>query len=156
MIPITPGKYIVHVDDKTGIKFKFRYLIGEYQEEFNALMDETSKRTRSKIKIAEEQIKEENKGVRFKKGELDKLISERAVRLAQSDLESSYSEDLKQGKRLIDIFLCGWEGKDLPEFPKHPDRPSNYLVQKDVAEMVTVINKYMNELSGLTNEEIKN
>ena len=111
MIPIDASKPLVK--EKDGVKYSFRYVTEEIEEQFDALV---------------------------------KKYANKNLTVAQ------YKE---YGRELIDLFLVGWEGKNLPEFPK--EKPSRFFtVGSNLVQMAKFIDPLVSVLAGVGTDDLKN
>jgi len=76
-------------------------------------------------------------------------ITSRIGKDNDSVVMTEYSKDL------IDLFLVGWEGNDLPKFPKDKE-PSKMFMLQDLIKLAEIISQLLEELTGVKIEELKN
>jgi len=151
-IPRDPRERKNWKDPESGIVYHFRYLLGSYQDRYVKLQDKTTEILKKYLPKARAETKRKH-GV--EEADHLKAIFARAMALAQEEMESAGAESIKIAREMIDIFLAGWEGKNVPEFPK-AGNPSDYLTLNDVQKLTIILNGLLPELSGVTLEESKN
>jgi hypothetical protein len=100
-------------------------------------------------------VAEKTKGQKLKKGELEQAVLEEATRMASESVGADPAADYRYARKLVDIFVAGWEGKGID--PLRPDEvPSSRLMYNDVLELSTVIGNHLKELLGLERQDVKN
>jgi hypothetical protein len=153
MIPISSNKFLEHVEDE--VTWKLRYLTGDRADEFNALQHDSMRSRSAFLAKAKDVIAEKTKGQKLKKGELESLILAEATRLASESVESDPAADYRYARALVDIFVAGWDGKDVAPLGDK-ERPSARLLYSDILKLSNVVSKHLGELIGLEREAIKN
>jgi hypothetical protein len=107
------------------------------------------------IPQATKEVNNAHKGLKLTAEKKQELISIRASELAAEQVGNIETEGLRYTKSLVDIFLCGWEGKNFPPFPKE-GKPSDYLMLPVLNKLARAINDISGELCGLTVSDSKN
>ena len=154
-IPVSPNARISWTDPSSGATYHFRYLLGEYQEQYNSMKSPILEAIRGFLPQAKREISAENKSKKMTDEKRNELIAVKATSLAQKKIESIQGETLRYTRQLVDIFLCGWEGKGMPNFPDD-GHPSAYLLPSTLGAISSEINRLTSELCGLTVDESKN
>ena len=155
MIPISPDQKREYTDPESGTVYEFRYLTGEHQADFMKLYAKTSGTIEKFIPEARRTVLQGVRGRRPSKQKIEKMVIERATKLAENSISTDETENLEYAQNLVDIFLCGWRGNGLPPFPKD-NRPHRYFKTNDLYKMVNVINEMIGDLAGISIEEAKN
>jgi hypothetical protein len=147
VIPISSDAKYIHREEKTGNEYHFRYLLeSDKQAEYSQLCRRESERITALCETAKPLLPPEatEKEIRLKAYELlnEQQGPDQLDRIAEMD---SY----------INIFLCGWSGKGFPEFPKD-GKPTRCFKYFQKMEMYRIIMDKIPELTGFTEDEIKN
>jgi len=153
IIPISPKSTIEYVDG-SGSKFFLRYLLGENQDKFTKIRSRIGSAIGKFLVLAREQITLDTAKTEGKTPEeVSSMIFGRAQDLA--DEAGIDVEKTKETRELIDLFLCGWEGKGFPPFPED-GKPSEYLKIDAITEIFGAVSKNLEALTGLAVSDRKN
>jgi hypothetical protein len=101
---------------------------------------------------AEANVTKAHRGVRGNKRL--QLVAEEMSRLASADGYHDQSS-AKRARKMVDIFLVGWEGASAPQWPENK-KPSEFLVLGDLIEVANMITEHVPELTRMGAEESKN
>ena len=151
MIPITANQVFEHEDKESGVVYQFRYLtesarMGEYRR--IAKMETTE---REICKTDAPALIDQN----LEGEEKEKALNSKTVELMQKRRDDNPIGCYELYDAYIDLFLCGWKGKNLPAFPEdgHPSKMFRFL---DKVKMYWTIQDNISELIALNIDEIKN
>jgi hypothetical protein len=154
-IPISANEKKKWVDPKTGATYFFSYLTGDRQDDFLELQNETLSVIKRMLPIARKDLESTDEYKSADKKEKSRMVTEKAQELATLEIDNSKSSPMKYSRKIIDIFLTGWEGKGFPEFPKDV-KPSSMLVFADINMLSDAISGMMGDLYGLSVDDSKN
>jgi len=144
MIPISAAKRFNYLDEESGITYKFRYLLADIQEEYNNIVGDMYQNVLAFQRLVSDSKKAKDDDVI----ELERLSKENE-KLALIGCSIKV--------RLINMFLVGWESKDLTIEPFPESNPSSMFRPGDVEKMGDIIQGIIGELSGNgSTETLKN
>ena len=153
MIPISSDQ-VKKVDDPTPeskAKLHLRYPTGEYLDRFMALQSSGGSMIKYRA-AAEKKVTAENHGKSRK--DLLPLIAREMARM--SDEAGEHDVDgFTRARELVDVFLCGWEGPNWPEFPKD-GKPSRMFKLGDLMSLAELISGELDDLTAISVSEAKN
>jgi len=158
MIPISGDQVLTHKDEKTGIIYSFRPLLGDAEYAYYAALDALSSKLDHEpyLLMAEKEIDAENSGKKWEKGEREIAIRAEAINMAAKETERT-PEDVKAQMRaldsLIDSVLIGWDAPAGVKCPAFKPPPSSCFQRKGKVRLF----KWIMALNDkLTEDEEKN
>ena len=105
---------------------------------------------------ASKPLVKEKDGVKYFFRYCTEEIEDQFISLTESVVNKKLThKDYKQyGRELINLFLVGWEGKNLPEFPK--DNPAKCFIGGALVKMIKFVESAIPELTGTNQADLKN
>ena len=150
--PVLPGSTL-DIVSKDNITYKLGYLCGDRQDAFFDYQQKQRSVIEKHIPEARRRVNRTTKkalSAEVLEGRTLKL----AAKLAGEAIDKNKKLTLVTARELVDLFLVGWEGENLPEFPKA--NPSMSLCFGDLQWLASEINSKISELTGLEIETAKN
>lgn len=154
-IPLSPDAKLVHKIEGTDSEIHFRYLLGEYQDRFLDVQERIDKIAKPHMEQARKNIKKrlDEQKKKPSRMEMEQLVHQEAMAIANQNV--SRKDQIKYGRDLVDIFVCGWKGEKFPSFPEN-GKASSALTIGQVNYLVDVLSKHMAVLTGLDIDDLKN
>lgn len=148
MIPISSDARFTCKDEKTGATYFFRYLVeNDKQAEYSRITRAEKKRVDDEEAALPPLPDDATEAQRHAR----RVEAYSIVREKEETEESNYAAMAAY----INIFLCGWEGAGVPEFPQDKD-VSKCLPLFTKIRIYNLIQSNLSELIGLGADEIKN
>jgi hypothetical protein len=153
MIPISSTQVKkVAAPDSTAL-LHLRYLTGEHLDQFMRLQKAGGSNLAKYRVQAEKAVKASTHG-KSKKEQLTMIAAE-MTRLARESGDIDSSDGFAEIREMIDLFLCNWEGEGWPPFPAD-GKPSRMFLLGDLLALGELITGHVDELVGLSRDEVKN
>lgn len=152
IIPISSEKRISEKDDDGNV-FHFRYITGQHQDRYNELQQMFIRAAKPFAEKARREINKSFKGNKPKTFVVEDMVAKKAIQLADEAGKITPKMESEYTRGMVDLFLCGWDGENFPEFPKNP---SECFRTADLERLMVMINKNLGELTGLTIDDKKN
>ena len=148
MIPISAETTLAVVDDKTENTYYLRYLIeNDKQAEYSALARAEKKQIDDIVAtmpvLSDDATDEQRTNQRI----------EAYGKFREENIGSENNYETMS--KYIDIFVVGWKGPKLPSFPTEV-KPSTMLPFFKKIKLYNIVQEHIDELTGLSVDEIKN
>ena len=156
MIPIKPGQTFDVPDlDGHDVIYQLRFITEEFQPKFQKLYKDLEKRKSAFIPKAEKKVNKEHRGKKWKRGEKNDLIYLTASQMFFTHMQDNYEEFFDHMNEWIDIFICGWFGKEkkIPKFPEE-GKPSRCFAHFDKFKAYSMVMMHLNDLVSVSPDEL--
>jgi len=151
MIPITAEQVKKVPLPDSEAQVHLRYPVGEHLDRFMAMQEDGGRLSKYRPQ-AEKNLKARTHG-KDRKQQASMLAAEMS-RLAAEAGDNS-GDGFAQAREMVDIFVCGWEGKGWPEFPKD-GKPSAMFKLGDLMTLAELVSEHIDDLTGIGLDEAKN
>lgn len=162
MIPVIGGQTLEVKNQPKGISVTLKYLIDhDRQLKYHRIQNEETLTILRLREIAIDKIptlpadkitgdEEKDRQV------LDELRMVEYLRLRAERARTNHELELDRINDLIDIFVVGWSGQNLPPFPGDGVNPSSVLMYMPKMIISRIVSDSMPTLVGMSEDESKN
>jgi hypothetical protein len=147
MVPITRDSTYPYTDPVSGTVYHLRYITGDYQDRFDAILSEARSRGRNAVVAATRMVDAMKPSDKPKPGTarqemIRRIATEEAMK---TDTEAA---NFAYARKIVDLFVVGWTGKGVAGLPDGQPA-SSMLKYGAVIELSEIITKLGPELTGL-------